>query len=100
MKRIVYLVAKECVGLEENILIIPLQVENLNISVEELVVKATKEFLNTEDGEKALEETCGNFNYVDFDMYVPNSICEKYGFRKLSKSNKETVLVDLNTSLL
>jgi hypothetical protein len=47
-----------------------------------------------------LEETCGNFNYADFGMYVPNSICSKYGFLKLEEYNNEIVLVDLNTSLL
>ena len=100
MSRIVYLVAKENVGLDENVLIIPLDVERKNVPIEELVAKATREFLNTEDGEKALEETCGNFNYVDFGMYVPNSICSKYGFLKLEEYNNEIVLVDLNTSLL
>ena len=100
MSRIVYLVAKENIGLDENIVVIPFKVENTNVSIEELVAKATKEFLNTEDGKKVLEETCGNFNYADFDTYVPNSICGKYGFLKLEDYNNEIVLVDLNTSLL
>ena len=78
----------------------PKKNKNKNVSIEELVAKATKEFLNTEDGKKVLEETCGNFNYVDFGMYVPNSICLKYGFLKLEEYNNEIVLVDLNTSLL
>ena len=74
--------------------------KNKNVSIEELVAKATKEFLNIEDGKKVLEETCGNFNYANFGMYVPNSICSKYGFLKLEEYNNEIVLVDLNTSLL
>ena len=100
MSRIVYLVAKENVGLDENVLIIPLDVERKNVPIEELVALATKEFLSTEEGEKALEETCGNFNYADFDTYVPNSICGKYGFWKVPKCYDENILVDLNASLL
>ena len=61
MRRIVYLVAKENMGLDENILVIPLDVERKNVPIEELVTLATKEFLSTEDGKKVLEETCGNF---------------------------------------
>lgn len=100
MKKIVYLVAKENVDLKENVIVIPFEIENTNLSIEELVSLATKEFLNTEDGKRVLEETCGNFNYVDFDMCVPNSICSKYGFWKLPKYHNESILVDLNTSLI
>lgn len=47
------------------------------------VCKAATDYCNTEQGRKTFEHNCNSFNWSDFDMYVPQEFCERYGFRKL-----------------
>lgn len=59
--------------------------------VVEAIKKASTEYCTTPEGRKTYEGNCGNFNYGDFDAYVSNSICKKYG---ISKSNAKYHYVD------
>ena len=47
----------------------------------EAVKKASTEYCLTENGRATYEYNCHSFNWADFVMSVPNSICEKYGFK-------------------
>lgn len=44
--------------------------------------QAIKDFLVTEEGKKAIEETSGDFNWGDIFTYVPDEFLEKRGFRR------------------
>lgn len=44
-----------------------------------LIRGAVNDFLNTEDGQAALEDTCGDFNWGDIDMYIPSEFLARYG---------------------
>lgn len=46
------------------------------------VKKSCEEYVRTEDGKRTYDCNCGAFNYGDFDVYVPNEICKKYGIEK------------------
>lgn len=59
-------------------------VRNKNDDILDLVKKATEEYLKTEEGRKIYEDNCNDFDLIDFDNYVPNSICEEFGFVKIS----------------
>lgn len=56
---------------------------NDSINVTEAVKAACTEYCSTPEGRKTFEGNCDNFNWGDFDAYVPNEICEKYGIRKV-----------------
>ena len=51
-----------------------------NFDPESAIQAACAEFLHTDRGAKALEETCKSFNYGDFVSYVPDTLCKKHGF--------------------
>ena len=48
----------------------------------EAIKKACVEYCSTPEGRKVYEDKCNYFNYDDFNTYVPNSICKKYGISK------------------
>ena len=50
------------------------------------VMAACKEYCLTEEGKKVYERNLNNFNWGEFDTYVPNDICEKYGIRKVQSN--------------
>lgn len=62
------------------------------------VKAAAKEFLSTDEGQKALEQTCGAFNWGDFVESVPDSICLRHGFL-LKGYQKIDRIVALNEQL-
>ena len=59
-------------------------VKNKNDDIIDLVKKATEAFLKTKEGRKIYEDNGNDFDLIDFNNYVPNSICEKFGFVKIS----------------
>lgn len=48
----------------------------------ESIKKASTEYCTTPEGRMIYENNCNCFNYGDFDVYVPNVICKKYGISK------------------
>ena len=66
---------------------------------ESAVKDAVKEFIRTDDGKKALTETCGNFNYDDAVLYLPEAICLKHGFRIIESITADET-VDTLTQLI
>lgn len=51
--------------------------------VKRAIAKASVEYCQTEEGRDVFEHNCRNFNYGDFNLYVPNEICGKYGIEKI-----------------
>lgn len=49
----------------------------------EAIKKASTDYCTTPEGRRTYENNCNCFNYGDFDVYVPNDICEKYGISKI-----------------
>ncbi len=58
---------------------------DLEIAIE----KSCTEFVKTKEGKRIYNFNCQNFNWADFNMYVPEDICKKYGFRKLKNPKTE-----------
>lgn len=86
-------------GLESYVVMMKFEVPGVGFDLEGAVKKACAEFVQTEEGQKALEWTGGNFNWGDFVNEVPNGVCEKYGFRLVEAVAAEKV-VDLNEQML
>lgn len=68
-------------------------------SVRKAIEKASTEYCQTEEGKKVFIGNCHNFNYGDFDTYVPNDICVKHGILKVC-SDISFNDVDFNTQLV
>ena len=83
------IVATEADGLDVTNLVMVLDVDSENIDIEQSVLNACKEYCMTDEGKRTFEGNCNCFNWGDFDTYVPNEICEKYGFRKVESNVAE-----------
>ena len=80
-------VATEADGLDVTNLVMVMEINPMLIKNEDDFVKAvmsaSTEYCLTDEGKKTYEFNCNNFNWGDFDTYVPNEICEKYGIKKV-----------------
>lgn len=83
------IVATEADGLDTTNLVMVLDVDSEDINIEQAVLKACKEYCLTDEGKRTFEGNCNCFNWGDFDAYVPNEICQKYGFRKVESNVAE-----------
>lgn len=90
MARIEMIIATEQDGLKTRTIAIPCKIHigNPNFSLADAVRNAVKEYLHTEEGKETYGYNCRCFNWADFDVHVPNSICLKYGFEKMETSGK------------
>lgn len=61
--------------------------------------KASTEYCQTEEGRKVYSGNCHNFNIGDFDAYVTNELCQKYGIQKV-ESNTASYFMDFNEQLV
>lgn len=98
-ERKVMLVLKDQDGLDVRTTLISLETALPIGEVVPAVKAACQEYLNTVEGRKQYQENCENFNYGDFDMYVPNSICEHHGFTKAGDDDVDVIDDDFNTLL-
>lgn len=55
--------------------------------------RAACEYLSTPEGMDIYEGNCDSFTWADFEAYVPDEICEKYGFRVI-RDNAHILSVD------
>lgn len=53
---------------------------------------AAREFAETEEGQKALEETGGCFNWGDLVSCIPAEICERNGVRIIDTFQTELIV--------
>lgn len=74
-------------GFDLRLLTLTFEVPNdSNFDLLDNIKKTCNDFIKTETGKDALEHNCGAFNLADFNMLVPNSFCEKYGFKKINEA--------------
>lgn len=60
------------------------EVPDTNFDLIEACKKAAHAYCETEEGYVVFTNSqCHCFNWADFDVYVPNSIMEQFGFRKI-----------------
>ena len=55
-----------------------------SIDVLEAIKLVVKGFINTKEGRTIYEDNNNEFNWGDFIRFIPNSMCEKYGFKKIN----------------
>jgi hypothetical protein len=87
-KHLENITAVERDGFDIRVLTISLNVEE-GVDLKDAIQKASIEFCQTEEGRKIYEYNYQAFNLADFEMHVPNSICQKYGIEKLDSITME-----------
>ena len=87
-------VAIERDGLDVCTLTLMFDVPNEDFDLITAARKAATDFCKTEQGRKIFDSNCSCFNWADFDVYIPQEYCERYGFRKL-----DAVLSDIEVDL-
>lgn len=55
-----------------------------SIDVLEAIKLVVKDFINTKEGRTIYEDNNNEFNWGDFIRFIPNPMCEKYGFKKIN----------------
>ena len=68
-------------------------VEDYVTNPEKALRNAVKDFMQSEDGRKAVEYACGDFNWGDAITYITNDFLGIYGLT-ICEQDIETVLVD------
>ena len=63
------------------------------VDVMEACRRAACEYLSTPEGMDIYEGNCDSFTWADFEAYIPDEICEKYGFRVV-RDNVHILSVD------
>lgn len=76
-------------GFNVRTLTVECEVPNKDFNLLDAIKLACSSFIKTEEGKAVYEYNCGCFNLADFQVNVPNSICEKFGFRKISEAYSE-----------
>ena len=94
--------ATEYEGLKTHTLHIALQPLTRDVNTKNItqaVKNACRDFIRTKEGIKVMMHNCGQFNWSDFETYVPNTFCEKYGFKRIS-CDENDLNVDWNENLI
>lgn len=87
-------------GFNVRTLTLVFEVPSVNFDLNAAVRAAATEYCQTEKGRNTyLFTNCHNFNWGDFDLYVPEAICKKHGFRKLDAYIAEE-FTDFNEQLV
>ncbi|GEM_PF-1940688 len=76
-------VAVERDGFDVRTLTVSFEVPDESFDILAAIERAVEDYVKTEEGKKTYEYTGGYFNLADFDMNVPNEICENHGFKKV-----------------
>jgi hypothetical protein len=76
-------------GLDIRVTVIVLDVKE-GVELITAIKAACDEYCQTVEGKQTYMRNCHCFNWGDFDAYVPNSICEHHGIRKVDTFISET----------
>lgn len=87
-------------GMDVRVLTITLEIPDSTFDTAAAVKAACTDYCTTEEGLRIYEGNCGCFNWGDFVCYVPNEICEKYGFSKHTNDIVSDLEVDWDEHLV
>lgn len=93
-------VAIERDGLDLRVLTILFEVPSEDFNLEYWVRKAATDYCLTNEGRAVYKYNCRCFNWADFESTVPNSFCEKYGFKKVSAGILSDITVNWDEHLV
>ncbi len=80
-------------GYDFNAFAVTLEYSNPDLDINQAVRNAATEYaLETKEGRELYSYNFDSLNWADFESSVPNEICEKYGFRKVSDSCPQDIV--------
>lgn len=90
-KKTIKSIVSSTIAYEETVnIVLSFEVPSEDFDLVEACKKAAVAYCKTEEGYKIFtENNCHAFNWADFDLYVPNSIMEQFGFRKIEGVNAD-----------
>ena len=94
-----YTITDECMQKRPQ-LAIKIEVTKQNIDLKQAIKDACREFVVTPEGFKLYNKNHKQFNWQHFAANVPNTICEKYGFKKIQTDNENVLYEKWNESLV
>lgn len=77
------IVAVERDGIDIRTLSLLFDVPSKDFDLVTAVKKAVTDYCKTKEGREIYRYNCSYFNWADFEMYVPNEFCKRYGFEKV-----------------
>ena len=86
------IIAIEYDGKEMRAISISCEVPSSDFDLASAIKKAATDFCRTEEGMAIYDYNCSFFNWADFEVSVPNSFCEKYGFKKIDSALSNIVV--------
>lgn len=90
MKNDIYTItAVENNGKGYSVVLISLKILKEGIDAVEACKAAAREYVATQEGVNVYGLKRESFNWTDFNTFVPNSVCEKYGFIKLDTAQPD-----------
>ena len=87
-------------GFDVNVFTFIVDVPNAYFDLESAVKAATIDYLKTPEGRRVFERNCCEMNWADFCFYVPNSFCEKHGFKKVKTDVLPNIIVNWDEELV
>ena len=94
-----YIITDECMQKHQP-LAIKIEITKQNIDLKQAIKDACREFIVTPEGLKLYSKNHEQFNWQHFAANVPNTICEKYGFKKVQTNNENVLYEKWNESLV
>lgn len=92
-------IAIELDGVNVRAISLQFEVPDKDFDLKGAVYAAATEFCQTEEGRKTYDYNCSCFNWADFDVNVPDEICERHGFKKI-KGELADMVVDWDEHLV
>lgn len=79
-------------GFDVRVLVLNFEVPDEKFDLMAAVKAAALEYCQTDDGKRTFDYNCRYFNWADFEMHVPNEICERHGFSVLASPVADLVV--------
>lgn len=87
-------------GFDVKILTIIVDVPSFDFDLKAAVEAAATDYVKTPEGRRAYEGNHSEMNWADFSWSVPNSFCEKHGFKRIETAVLEDLFVNWDEDLV
>lgn len=87
-------------GFDVKILTIIVDVPSVDFDLEAAVKAAATDYAKTPEGRSVYEHNHSEIDWYDFSWSVPNSFCEKHGFKRIETAVLDDLFVNWDENLV
>ena len=87
-------------GFDIKIITIIVDVPSFDFDLKAAVQAAATDYVKTPEGRRTYEGNCSEMNWADFSWSVPNSFCEKHGFKRIETAVLDDLVVNWDEDLI